>query len=95
MTNKIFGNFVNGKARLYQKALQTPKIYDSMHQFLVDYPLPTDLTNKGYAHTFYWALLTGVRDADLPLEQRPIRSRLLVKTGIESGIINTNKGARL
>lgn len=95
MTNKIFGNFVIGKARLYQKALQTPKVYDSMHQFLADYPIPTDLTNKEYVHTFYWALLNGVRDADLPLEQRPIRSKLLVKVGIESGIISQNKGARL
>ena len=36
--------------------------------------------------------LLNVRDADLPLYQRKIRSNLLVRLGIESGIIKDNFG---
>jgi len=96
MVSKIFGNFVNGKDRLYQKVLQTPKVYDSLYQFKLDYPIPSeDSTDIKNIRTVYWALYHGVRDADLPTSQRIERSKLLARLTVQAGITNTNKGARL
>jgi len=99
MKNQTRKNFLSGIARLATEnpeiKRETPKTYCSLHTFLHDYPLPTDPTNREYAHTFYWALLNGVRDADLPFGQRRIRSNLLVEVGIYSGIIKLNRGANL
>jgi hypothetical protein len=100
MVSKIFGNFVNGKLKLIHKNKEEEyarqKIYSCLDQFYRDYPRPVNPSDKRYSQLFYWALLNGVRDADLLSEEdRKTRSNLLVKIGIESGIINTNKGARL
>ena len=68
--------------------------YHSLYQFLGEHPLPNG-TDTEYAHSFYWILYKEVRAADLPEPQRRIRSNLLINIGIESGIINLNKGANL
>lgn len=99
MINKKLTNFVNGKLRIFKDPKEkyaNPKVYSCLSQFYRDYPLPINPGDKKSVHLFYWALLNGVRDADLLSEDdRKTRSNLLVKIGIESGIINTNKGARL
>lgn len=65
--------------------------YSSLRKFfwdekeLFNNPTPENM-NK-----LYWDLL-NLNDADLPLYQRKIRSNLLVKLGIESGIIKDNFG---
>jgi hypothetical protein len=78
------------------KEQEIMKRYNSLYQFKMDYPIPSeDSTDIKNIQTVRWALYHGVRDADLPIGQRIERSRLLARLTIQSKIISLNKGARL
>lgn len=71
--------------------LTPEKNYHSLHSFFHDHPLPKKF-DPASLEKIYWDLYS-VNDADLPnLEQRRARSNLLVKIGIDAGVIKLNRG---
>ena len=98
MKNQTRKNFLSGIARLVTEKQtierETPKIYHSLHTFFHEHPIPKEGADKNSMGEFYNALL-NLNSAYLPIEQRPIRSNLLVEVGIYSGIIKLNRGANL